>query len=489
MDETTKLNPGDEIRPTFKPDPDYKPDRTVTVPVLPGDHGNAAVDSVVTGSDGKIDPYPDVTPEPGWLPDGYVNQDGEPVDGNTVFENGDSIKPVFKADPDYVPDLTVTVEVLPGEHGRSPSTSVTTDSEGKIRAYPGVNADDGYVFDHWTDRNGNPVDENTVFKRGDAIVPVFVDAPIEDVTVSFVASKYNGTISGNTSPVTVPAGTKWSEIQKPTTNVGAQAAFMGWYAGDTELTNDFEITEDMTATAEFKSWYTHEGTTVTGFSDAWTKSGSPMDIRIPHVIDGIEMNTIGESAFRGDKYSDLVKSVYVEDGYTTFKSYAFASNECGTSFRFPSTLISIEKKAMVDFGYESNGVLGSLVLPSSLQFIGSLAFVGTGWTSVVSPDNCVFENNSNLFARMPYCEYLKIGEGPSDFTFTFQMNPVLKTLVLPSTARTFRYNASFSNLPKLTTIQIYANKGLVDGSSDPDSNWGLHDSDMAPNATVIWMNG
>lgn len=144
---------------------------------------------------------------------------------------------------------------------------------------------------------------------------------------------------------------------------------------------------------------------------------------------------------------------------------------------------------MVYFGYESNGVLGSLVLPSSLQFIGSLAFVGTGWTSVVSPDNCVFENNGNLFARMPYCEYLKIGEGPSDFTFTFQMNPVLKTLVLPSTARTFRYTASFSNLPKLTTIQIYANKGLVDGSSDPDSNWGLHDSDMAPNATVIWMNG
>lgn len=488
VDETTKLNPGDEIRPTFKPDPDYKPDRTVTVPVLPGDHGNAAVDSVVTGSDGKINPYPDVTPEPGWLPDGYVNQNGEPVDENTVFEDGDSIKPVFKADPDYVPDLTVTVEVLPGEHGRSPSTSVTTDSEGKIRAYPGVDPDDGYVFDHWTDRNGNPVDENTVFKRGDAIVPVFVAAPVEDVTVSFAASKYNGTISGNTSPVTVPAGTKWSEITKPVTNVGAQAAFMGWYAGSTALTDDFEITEDMTATAEFKSWYWTDGTTVEGLTDAYTKSGSPSELRIPAVIDGVKMTSIsGIRSVLGYSRDSAVTSVYVEDGYTEFAGMAFCNEWDIRSFRFPSTLQTIAYSALFKVGENTNGALGSLTLPSGVKSIGDSAFNMSGWTSITIPDGCTV-SRSNVFNGMAKLTYLKIGSGSSDFSFTFQNLPVLRTLVLPSTTRTLGSNA-FVGLPNLRTVQIYASKSLVSGSNDPNGNWSLNGSLDAPNATITWMNG
>lgn len=468
-----------------EPDPD---DKTVTVPVLDGEHGSADADSVTTGSDGKIDPFPGTTPDEGYLFDHWENQDGQPVDGDTIFENGDSIKPVFKPDPDYKPDLTVTVDVLPGEHGTCTISTITTTSEGKIHTYPDVTPDDGWVLDHWENQDGEPVDENTVWSDGEGARPVYVEAPVEDVTVSFAASRYNGTISGNTDPITVPAGTTWGEITKPVTNVGKQAAFMGWYDGETELTDDFEITSDMTAMANFKSWYWTEGSTVKGLTDAYTKSGSPSELRIPATIDGVKMTEIsGIHSVLGYSRDSAVTSVYVEDGYTAFSGMAFCNEWDIRSFRFPSTLQTIDYSALYKVGENTGGALGSLTLPSSVKSIGDSAFNMSGWTSITIPDGCMV-SRGNVFNGMASLTYLKIGSGSSDFSFTFQNLPALKTLVLPSTTRTLGSNA-FSGLPNLRTVQIYAPKSLVSGSNNPDGNWNLNGAMYAPNATITWVNG
>lgn len=415
----------DEIKPTFKPDPDYKLDKTVTVPVLPGDHGNADVDSVVTDSDGKINPYPGVTPEPGWLFDGYVDQDGEPVDENTVFEDGDKIKPVFKADPDYKPDLTVTVEVLPGEHGRSPSTSVITDSDGKIRTYPGVNADEGYVFDHWTDRDGNSVDENTVFKRGDAIIPVFVEDPDYDRTVVVeILPGTNGTCPDDSvttdgdgkivnwpdvepddgymfdkwvdeDGTTVDENTVFSDGDKirPVFKVIEYIPFTITPSNRTEVGYTGAVDENLVIPETFRGSDGNYYKVVAIGGNAFHQCANLTGVTIPSTV-----KTIDNYAF---SYSGL-KSVYIPDSVTTLGRNCFEACKSMTSIRFspnaktiqymccagcksltsvtiPSGITTIETAAFQCprsiWGYTSP--LSSLTLPSSLRTIGDAVFSGT----------------------------------------------------------------------------------------------------------------
>lgn len=425
VDETTKFNPGDEIWPTFKPDSDYNPDKTVTVPVLPGDYGSAGVDSVMTDSDGKINSYPGVTPEPGWLFDGYVDQDGEPVDENTVFEDGDKIKPVFKADPDYKPDLTVTVEVLPGEHGRSPSTSVITDSDGKIRTYPGVNADEGYVFDHWTDRDGNSVDENTVFKRGDAIIPVFVEDPDYDRTVvveilpgtngtcpdDFVTTDGDGKIVNwpdvepddgymfdkwvDEDGTTVDENTVFSDGDKirPVFKVIEYIPFTITPSNRTEVGYTGAVDENLVIPETFRGSDGNYYKVVAIGGNAFHQCANLTGVTIPSTV-----KTIDNYAF---SYSGL-KSVYIPDSVTTLGRNCFEACKSMTSIRFspnaktiqymccagcksltsvtiPSGITTIETAAFQCprsiWGYTSP--LSSLTLPSSLRTIGDAVFSGT----------------------------------------------------------------------------------------------------------------
>lgn len=73
----------------------------LVIPVLPGDGGSTSVGSVTTGDDRKIPIFPDVTADEGCVFDHWENQDGETVDGNTVFETGDEIKPVFRPNEEF----------------------------------------------------------------------------------------------------------------------------------------------------------------------------------------------------------------------------------------------------------------------------------------------------------------------------------------------------------------------------------------------------
>ena len=140
-------------------------------------HGQCQTDRALTDESGRIPVFPNVIPDEGYLFDTWVDQDNNPVDGTTVFTPDDSIRPVFKPDPDYNQDLTVVVAVLPGEHGTCNISSVTTTSEGKIHVYPAVTPDAGWVLDHWVNQNGELVDENTVFYDGSSICPVFAPDP------------------------------------------------------------------------------------------------------------------------------------------------------------------------------------------------------------------------------------------------------------------------------------------------------------------------
>lgn len=113
VDENTVINAAISIKPVFKPEESIPDDKTVTVTVLEGEHGKANVDSVTTGSDGKIAEFPEVTADEGYILDHWENEDEEEVDENTVFGESASIKPVFKEDeeeePDPNPDLSETL--------------------------------------------------------------------------------------------------------------------------------------------------------------------------------------------------------------------------------------------------------------------------------------------------------------------------------------------------------------------------------------------
>ena len=223
------------------------------------------------------------------------------------------------------------------------------------------------------------------------------------------------------------------------------------------------------------SWYTVNGDTVTGFSAAYEKAGSSKDITIPYVIDGTARTKIGRNAFNSKKLLNIV----VENGYQNFEYGAFCGNVDCQSMKLPNTLVTIEQDVFVNFGRDSDGSLGSVVLPSTLKTIGKYGFDGARWTRITVPDGCIV-NNSWVFKSCPYLTYLKIGEGTNDFSHTFQQLPNLETLILPSTTRTFDTRGSFVALPALKSVYIATSSYLV------TSGFAYKEAGMAPNATIYW---
>lgn len=149
-------------------------DGALEVPVLPGEGGSASVDSVTTGDDRTISVFPDVTADEGYVFDHWENQDGETVDENTVFETGDEIKPVFKVDGGNMPAEPFMLSVVRGYYGVGNVDRVAVGEDGYAESWPEPVPDDGYMFDHWENQDGETVDETAVFVDGDSISPVCV---------------------------------------------------------------------------------------------------------------------------------------------------------------------------------------------------------------------------------------------------------------------------------------------------------------------------
>lgn len=82
---------------------------SIEISVLPGEHGMCGAGSVMTDETGRISVFPDVTSDVSYKFDHWENQDGEIIDGTTVMNEGDGIRPVFVVDLDYRNYLRFTV--------------------------------------------------------------------------------------------------------------------------------------------------------------------------------------------------------------------------------------------------------------------------------------------------------------------------------------------------------------------------------------------
>lgn len=262
------------------------------------------------------------------------------------------------------------------------------------------------------------------------------------VTVTFKASQYNGTLDGDAS-VSVPVGTTWGDVKKPATKPGLSASFMGWEtaaenqsgedAADVlALSDDYVISEDMTAVAQFKSWFAHTDDTVTGFSDAYAVAGSPVDVTIPVVIDGKTMTTIGRAAFG----KSSLETVVVQDGYKKFDEHAFRESSKLRSCNLPDSLTHLMAYVFKDTALE-----GDVYLSDNLEVCGGCAFSCTNITSIsisgkasngaTGGEHCV------AYGLAEYCSKLRIAEIRSGAVKTmvgvFRGCKALERIILPGT--------------------------------------------------------
>lgn len=391
-----------------EPDPG---DKTVTVPVLPGEHGSADADSVTTGPDGKIDPFPGTTPDEGYVFDHWEDQDGNPVDGDTVLDDGDSIKPVFKPDPDYKPDLRVTVDILPGEHGTCDILTVTTTSEGKIHTYPDVTPDEGWLLDHWENQDGETVDENTVWSEGEGARPVYKAAVTKNFTITAENREKVGYYYGVTELV-IP-DKFWDEAD-------------GCYYVPTAIAaNAFEDAgrnpDVITESIEFSCYIPD---TVTSIGRAAFEYAYVTSVRLP-----ANLTEISDYCFFMSQLADVV----IPDSVKSIGAGGFSGTRL-TDVMIPDSVNSIGLRA-----FANCRELGSHVeIPDSVTVMGDKAFTGAGMTSVSLSANC-----------------------PVIPVSCFALCENLTTVLIPEGVRELRRN-SFQTCESLTSIEMPRSMRTID---------------------------
>lgn len=104
------------------------------------------------------------------------------------------------------------------------------------------------------------------------------------------------------------------------------------------------------------------------------------DITLPAVIDGVEVTSIGEDAFKGCKE---ITSITIPDGVTTIKEWAFADCEALKSIVIPDSVTTIE-----GWAFSRCKALLSVVIPSRLTTIENGTFIYCkALTSVTIPDS------------------------------------------------------------------------------------------------------
>lgn len=469
-----------------EPDPG---DKTVTVPVLPGEHGSADAGSVTTGPDGKIDPFPGTTPDEGYVFDHWEDQDGNPVDGGTVLDDGDSIKPVFKPDPDYKPDLTVTVDILPGEHGTCEILTVTTTSEGKIHTYPDVTPDEGWVLDHWENQDGETVDGNTVWTEGEGARPVYVEDP--DYTSKIILTVLPGK-NGNASVDTIEVGTDGKVSVWPEVTPDDGYKFSHWrdHAGtkldsETVFTESKEVfpvcvvvpTKNFTITAENREKVGYyPGVTELVIPEKFYDEADGC-YYIPTAIADSAFVSAGEDP---NTYVGTSFSCYIPDTVKTIGASAFKWAYV-TSVRLPADLTAIPNDCFVASGLESITIpskvktigtyafyncsrLESVTIPNSVTSMGENAFARSGIKSIsfssncsVIPDWCCLQCSNLTDVTLPYgVRELKRG--------AFQNCTSLTSITMPGSMRTIG-DVVFSFDAKLTTVNL--NSGLQSIGNTP----------------------
>ena len=105
-------------------------------------------------------------------------------------------------------------------------------------------------------------------------------------------------------------------------------------------------------------------------SDVYEKSNST--VLNYDIYDGEKI--ISEYAYY-DEENKLSGSIIIPDGVTAILESAFTENYEITNVIFPDTLKSIDRNAFRD----CTGLTGDLILPNSIEFIGSNAFMDCGF--------------------------------------------------------------------------------------------------------------
>lgn len=438
VDKDTVFDKPTGIKPVCVPDPDYKPDKTTEVGILPGEHGNADADKVATDSDGRIPQFPSVTPDEGYEHAGWEKPDGTPVDENTVFGPGDEIRPTFEKKPNPV------VTVLPGEHGAANVDKVQTDNSHKIPAFPDVNPNEGYIFDHWESSDGVPVNQDTVFQEGDTIRPVFTKAATK-YTVTVVDSE-NGmiedktvNISDNNEIVSLPDATPapgydFSRYEDQDGNTVS--------VGDVLTENitihpvyDLKATQDFVITASNRSEVGYTGET-----------GEVLNIPAEFIgSDGNRYKPVGieSSAF---KNCSNLSSVTVPSGVKYINSQAFYGCSGMQSITLPNTLTSIGQQALGSTG------LTSCKLPNSLTSVGSYLFMGSWSLKTCNIPTGISATSTAMFASSGISSVTIPNNIKTIGDSTFQNCSNLKSITIPSSVTSLGWNAF--NRCGLTSITI-----------------------------------
>lgn len=209
----------------------------------------------------------------------------------------------------------------------------------------------------------------------------------------------------------------------------------------------------------YYNWKTEgtEGLEYTENSDGtYTCSGmgtaTDTDIRIASVYNGREVTAVGEGAF--DMDASLLGKVAL------------------TSVHLPNTIKSIGRRAFLKCRDAT-----SINIPESVEYIGQLAFGGTGITSIVIPDS-VTEIKSYAFGNCYAAETLIIGSGVTVIpTHCFSECSALRTVTFSAIPNSVNVSA-FYRCNAIRVIYVPWSEGEVDGAP-----WG------ATNAVIHYAGG
>lgn len=412
VDGDTVFDEPSSIKPVFIPD-GSTPQNGYTITILPGDHGNTGgVTSIQTNPDGQIVSFPSVYPDDGYSFAGWQDEDGNLIDENTVFDKAANIVPIFEK------ELNPVVSILPGEHGNIGGVeSIQTDDNHRISMFPETYPDEGYLFDHWEDVNGNPVDENTVFSVGAVIKPVFVEdiSAYEDFVVSAENRSKIGFTGAANEALVIPEsfddadGTHYRVIE-----VG-DLAFKG-------CTNIISV--------EFPETLTRIGNSA--FSGC---SGIASPIVFP---DSLE--EIGDRAF---ELCTSLPSFVMADSTNRLGNYIFAKCSSLTSGNIPTSLTAVPTGY---FPYCTK--LSSIVIPDGVTSIGGDCFKGTAISTIDIPESITYIGAAT-FPECPNLTYVKLPSGLKSIEATqFRSCPKLESVEIPYGVETIKQGA-FDNCPRL----------------------------------------
>lgn len=437
------VEPGDKLdgditlHPVFvvKPDPEPEPEKNPVISFEDRDGGEIADKTPIECPDGVVPKLPAVTPDDKHEFVGWADADDKPVKEGDPIDVDVTLHPVFT-------EKAPIISFEDGTNGSVDDKNPIECLDGVVPALPGTTPGENYEFDHWEDADGNIVAVGDKITADITLRPVFTEKVPDLVTVTFKASQYNGTLDDDAS-VSVPVGTTWGDVKKPATKPGLSASFMGWEtevesqsdedaADMIALSDDYVISEDMIAVAQFKSWFVHTDDTVTGFSDAYAVAGSPVDVTIPVVIDGKTMTTIGRAAFG----KSSLETVVVQDGYKKFDEHAFRESSKLRSCNLPDSLTHLMAYVFKDTALE-----GDVYLSDNLEVCGGCAFSCTNITSIsisgeasngaTGGEHCV------AYGLAEYCSKLRIAEIRSGAVKTmvgvFRGCKALERIILPGT--------------------------------------------------------